>query len=89
MSRVLIIGCGGVASVAIHKCCQVSEGIQISEAVNTFDADGNKISTESEMKNGYKIRSEFEYDEEKRLILTRTILKNSKTEIISEYEDYT
>lgn len=25
MSRVLIIGCGGVASVAISKCCQVSE----------------------------------------------------------------
>ena len=25
MSRVLIIGCGGVASVAIQKCCQVSE----------------------------------------------------------------
>ncbi len=25
MSRVLVIGCGGVASVAIHKCCQVSE----------------------------------------------------------------
>ena len=25
MSRVLIIGCGGVASVAIHKCCQNSE----------------------------------------------------------------
>ena len=23
MSKVLIIGCGGVASVAIHKCCQV------------------------------------------------------------------
>ena len=22
MSRLLIIGCGGVASVAIHKCCQ-------------------------------------------------------------------
>jgi saccharopine dehydrogenase (NAD+, L-lysine-forming) len=22
MSRVLIIGCGGVAQVAIHKCCQ-------------------------------------------------------------------
>ena len=21
MSKVLIIGCGGVASVAIHKCC--------------------------------------------------------------------
>lgn len=25
MSRVLIIGCGGVASVAIQKCCQASE----------------------------------------------------------------
>ena len=25
MSRVLVIGCGGVASVAISKCCQVSE----------------------------------------------------------------
>ena len=25
MSRVLVIGCGGVASVAIRKCCQVNE----------------------------------------------------------------
>ena len=25
MSKVLIIGCGGVAGVAIHKCCQNSE----------------------------------------------------------------
>ena len=25
MGKVLVIGCGGVASVAIHKCCQVSE----------------------------------------------------------------
>ena len=25
MSRVLIIGCGAVASVAIHKCCAVPE----------------------------------------------------------------
>ena len=25
MSRVLVIGCGGVASVAIRKCCQASE----------------------------------------------------------------
>ena len=25
MSRALIIGAGGVASVAIHKCCQNSE----------------------------------------------------------------
>ena len=25
MSRVLVIGCGGVASVAIQKCCQADE----------------------------------------------------------------
>ncbi|MCD8103609.1 MAG: saccharopine dehydrogenase NADP-binding domain-containing protein, partial [Lachnospiraceae bacterium] len=25
MSRLMIIGCGGVASVAIHKCCQNRE----------------------------------------------------------------
>ena len=25
MSRVIIIGCGGVAQVAIHKCCMHSE----------------------------------------------------------------
>ena len=25
MSRLLILGCGGVASVAVHKCCQNSE----------------------------------------------------------------
>ena len=25
MGRLLIIGCGGVAGVAIHKCCQNSD----------------------------------------------------------------
>ena len=25
MSRVIIIGCGGVAKVAIHKCCQLDD----------------------------------------------------------------
>ena len=25
MSRVLVIGCGGVANVAIRKCCQVDD----------------------------------------------------------------
>ena len=25
MNRVLVIGCGGVASVAIQKCCQADE----------------------------------------------------------------
>ena len=33
MRKCMIIGCGGVASVAIHKCCQnseVFEGIMIA-----------------------------------------------------------
>lgn len=28
MSRLLVIGCGGVASVAIRKCCQNSDVLQ-------------------------------------------------------------
>ena len=28
MGKALIIGCGGVASVAIHKCCQNSEAFE-------------------------------------------------------------
>ena len=28
MSRLMVIGCGGVASVAIHKCCQNSEAFE-------------------------------------------------------------
>ena len=28
MGRLLIIGCGGVAGVAIHKCCQNSKTFQ-------------------------------------------------------------
>lgn len=28
MSRVLVIGCGGVASVAIQKCCQADTVLQ-------------------------------------------------------------
>ena len=28
MSRLMIIGCGGVAGVAIRKCCQNSEVFQ-------------------------------------------------------------
>ena len=30
MGKALIIGCGGVASVAIHKCCQNSEIFECS-----------------------------------------------------------
>ncbi len=38
MSRLMIIGCGGVASVAIHKCCQNSEVFdEIMIASRTLD----------------------------------------------------
>ena len=30
MGKAMIIGCGGVASVAIHKCCQNSEVFTLS-----------------------------------------------------------
>lgn len=47
MSRLLIIGCGGVASVAIHKCCQnsdVFEEIMIaSRTVSKCDALKEKL----------------------------------------------
>ena len=35
MGKALIIGCGGVASVAIHKCCQNSEAFEICIASRT------------------------------------------------------
>ncbi len=37
MGKCMIIGCGGVASVAIHKCCQnskVFEGIMIASCTD-------------------------------------------------------
>ena len=47
MGKVLIIGCGGVASVAIHKCCQnssVFEEICIaSRTVSKCDALKEKL----------------------------------------------
>ena len=48
MSKVLVIGCGGVASVAISKCCQVSEVFTelciASRTKSKCDALRNKLS---------------------------------------------
>ncbi len=48
MGKALILGCGGVASVAIHKCCQnseVFEGIMIaSRTKSKCDALADKLS---------------------------------------------
>lgn len=47
MSRLMIIGCGGVASVAIHKCCQNSEVFEeimiASRTVSKCDALKEKL----------------------------------------------
>ncbi len=47
MNRLLIIGCGGVASVAIHKCCQNSEVFKeimiASRTVSKCDALKSKL----------------------------------------------
>ena len=47
MSRLMIIGCGGVASVAIHKCCQNSEIFEeimiASRTVSKCDALKEKL----------------------------------------------
>ena len=54
MSRVLIIGCGGVASVAIQKCCQndamFSEICIASRTVSKCDALKAKIEAEGKSK---------------------------------------
>jgi saccharopine dehydrogenase (NAD+, L-lysine-forming) len=54
MARVLIIGCGGVASVAIHKCCQNSEVFDeimiASRTVSKCDALKEKLSSKTKTK---------------------------------------
>ncbi|MBR3634914.1 MAG: saccharopine dehydrogenase family protein [Lachnospiraceae bacterium] len=54
MARVLIIGCGGVASVAIHKCCQNSEVFEeimiASRTVSKCDALKEKLEGKTKTK---------------------------------------
>lgn len=54
MSKLLIIGCGGVASVAIHKCCQAddvfSEIMIASRTVSKCDALKKKLSDTTKTK---------------------------------------
>ena len=54
MSKVLIIGCGGVASVAIQKCCQndavFNEICIASRTVSKCDALKAKIEAEGRSK---------------------------------------
>ena len=55
MGKALIIGCGGVASVAIHKCCQNSEVFEeiciASRTVSKCDALKAKLEGNDKDKN--------------------------------------
>ena len=55
MSRVLVIGAGGVASVAIHKCCQVSEIFTELCIASRTKAKCDKIAEELKGKTATKI----------------------------------
>ena len=59
MSRLLVIGCGGVASVAIHKCCQLSEVFTelciASRTKSKCDALKKELETKTSTKTSTKI----------------------------------
>ena len=55
MSRVLVIGAGGVATVAIHKCCQVSEIFTELCIASRTKAKCDKIAEELNGKTATKI----------------------------------
>ena len=55
MSRALIIGAGGVASVAIHKCCQNSEVFSEIMIASRTKARCDAIKAELEGKTATKI----------------------------------
>lgn len=55
MSRVLIIGCGGVASVAIHKCCQNSVVFEEIMIASTTVSKCEKLAEELKDKTSTKI----------------------------------
>ena len=55
MSRVLIIGCGGVAQVAIHKCCQHPEIFSDLMIASRTKSKCDKVKNELEGKTKTKI----------------------------------
>ena len=55
MSRVLVIGCGGVANVAIRKCCQVSEVFSELCIASRTKSKCDKLAAELEGKTSTKI----------------------------------
>ena len=75
MGRVIVIGCGGVATVAIHKCCQHPEVFTdlciASRTVSKCDALKEKLQNTT-----------------KTNITTRQIDANNLTELIHFFDEY-
>ncbi len=57
MGRAMIIGCGGVASVAIHKCCQNSEAFEEIMIASRTKSKCDKLKSELEGKTTTKIQT--------------------------------
>ncbi|MCQ4022630.1 MULTISPECIES: saccharopine dehydrogenase family protein [unclassified Ruminococcus] len=75
MSRLLIIGCGGVASVAIHKCCQNSEVF-------------TEICIASRTKSKCDALKEKLQDTTKTVITTAQVDADNKDELVALINDY-
>ncbi|MBQ6134536.1 MAG: saccharopine dehydrogenase family protein [Lachnospiraceae bacterium] len=76
--KLMVIGCGGVATVAIHKCCEnplFTEILLASRTVSKCDALAERLKDKTEAK-----------------ITTRTVNADSKEELVSlmkEFEPHT
>ncbi len=69
MSRVLVIGCGGVASVAIHKCCQVSQVFTELCIASRTKSKCDKLAAELAQKTDTKITTaQVDADHEEQLV---------------------
>ena len=91
MSRVLVIGCGGVASVAIHKCCQVSEVFTELCIASRTKSKCDKLAAELAPKTTTKITTaQVDADDVQQLIsLIHTYKPDLVMNIALPYQDLT
>ena len=91
MSRVLIIGCGGVASVAIQKCCQVSEVFTEICIASRTKSKCDELAKKLEGKTSTKITTaQVDADDVNQLV---ELIKGSQPELVMNialpYQDLT
>lgn len=91
MGKVLIIGCGGVAGVAIHKCCQNSEVFEEIMIASRTKSKCDKIKAELEGKTKTIIHTaQVDADQVEELV---TLIEEFKPEVVLNlalpYQDLT